>query len=93
MKKPVEETLIAAFPEFDVLVEPRPDGSLLLTLQQEERLVMRRALSLGQVQSEMHLEWLISSIQRDLAIEAGRAPMIAKLQSQSRIRLPTYEFT
>ncbi|GAB3383822.1 DUF3509 domain-containing protein [Azotobacter armeniacus] len=91
--KQIEETLIAAFPECDVLIEPRPDGSLLLTLQQGERLVMRRALSLSQVQNRVHLDWLISSVQRDLAIEAGKAPMLARLQSQSRVRLPTYAST
>ncbi|GAB3461588.1 DUF3509 domain-containing protein [Azotobacter salinestris] len=88
--KQIEETLIAAFPEYDVLLEQRPDGSLLFTLQQDEHPVMRRALSPTQMQNSLQLDWLIGAIQRDLAIEAGKAPMVARLQSQSRLRLPTY---
>lgn len=88
--KQIEETLVAAFPEYEVLLEPRPDGSLLFSLQQGERQVMRRALSFSQLQNRTQLDWLIGSVQRDLAIEAGQTPMLARLQSQSRVRLPTY---
>ncbi|MFC0711231.1 DUF3509 domain-containing protein [Azorhizophilus paspali] len=88
--KQIEETLVAAFPEYQVLLKQRPDGSLLFTLRQDGRPVMRRALSLDQMRNSLQLDWLISAIQRDLAIEAGEAPMVARLQSQSRLRLPTY---
>lgn len=90
--KQVEEMLVAAFPEYLVVTQPRPDGSLLFTLQQDGQLVLRRALSFGQVRSRMQLDWVIGSVRRDLAIEAGQAPVIAALQSQSRIRLPSYDF-
>lgn len=90
--KQVEDILSTAFPEFDVVTQHRPDGSLLLSLQQGGRPVLRRALSYGQVQSRLQLDWVIGSLRRDLAIEAGQAPAIAALQSQSRIRLPRYEY-
>lgn len=87
-----EKTLSAAFPEFEVLTVPRPDGGLLLTLRNDDRDIVKRALSKGQTQADIQLEWVISSIRRDLALEAGMSPAIARLQSQSRTGLPTYEY-
>lgn len=87
-----EETLSAAFSEFEVVTTPRPDGGLLLVLRNDGRDVLKRAVSKGQVQSQLQLEWVISSIRRDLALEAGMSPAIARLQSQSRTRLPTYDY-
>jgi len=91
--KQIVETFVAAFPDCEVLLERRPDDSLLLTLQQGERLVLRRALSLAQLRNRLQLDGVIGLIQRDLAIEAGQAPMLAMLQRQSRLRLPTYALT
>ncbi|WP_217476051.1 DUF3509 domain-containing protein [Stutzerimonas stutzeri] len=87
-----EKVLSAAFPEFEVLTCPRPDGGLLLTLRNDDRDIIKRALSRGQTQTNIQLEWVISSIRRDLALEAGMSPAIARLQSQSRTGLPTYEY-
>ncbi|TLX53846.1 hypothetical protein DN824_02255 [Stutzerimonas nosocomialis] len=89
---PAQRTLTAAFPEFEVITTPRPDGGLLLTLQSGDRSIIKRALSKGQTQTQEQLEWVISSIRRDLALEAGMSPAIAHLQSQSRTGLPTYEY-
>ncbi len=87
-----EKVLSAAFPEFEVVTCPRPDGGLLLTLRNDDRDIIKRALSKGQTQTNIQLEWVISSIRRDLALEAGMSPAIARLQSQSRTGLPTYEY-
>jgi hypothetical protein len=87
-----EKVLSAAFPEFEVITAPRPDGGLLLTLRNDDRDVIKRALSKGQTQTNIQLEWVISSVRRDLALEAGMSPAIARLQSQSRTGLPTYEY-
>tara|TARA_Y100001949_G_scaffold168756_1_gene167875 strand:- start:14324 stop:14602 length:279 start_codon:yes stop_codon:yes gene_type:complete len=87
-----EKVLSAAFPEFQVVTAPRPDGGLLLTLRNDDRDVIKRALSKGQTQTNIQLEWVISSVRRDLALEAGMSPAIARLQSQSRTGLPTYEY-
>lgn len=84
------EMLSNAFKEFQIQVDKRPGGGLLVSLCQAEQPVLQRVLPVEQCQSALHLEWLISAIRRDLAIEAGRAPQIANLQSQSRMRLPTY---
>jgi len=74
-----QQFLTAAFPEFEVLTEPRPT-------------LVKRALSKGQTQTRIQLEWVVSSVRRDLALEAGMSPSIAHLQSQSRTALPTYEY-
>ncbi|WP_312245503.1 DUF3509 domain-containing protein [Stutzerimonas nitrititolerans] len=87
-----EQVLTAAFPEFEVLTTQRPDGGLLLILRNDGREVLKRAVSKGQTQTAIQLEWVISSIRRDLALEAGMSPAIARLQSQSRTALPTYEY-
>lgn len=87
-----QRTLAAAFPEFEVVTEPRPDGGLLLTLSNDGRVMIKRAVSRGQCQTAVQLEWVICSIRRDLALEAGMSPSIAHLQSHSRAGLPTYEY-
>lgn len=84
------EMLSNAFNEFEVQVDKRPGGGLLVSLCSADQPVLQRVLPAEQCHSAMHLEWLISAIRRDLAIEAGQAPKIANLQSQSRMRLPTY---
>lgn len=86
------QILTAAFADFELATTPRPDGGMLMTLSRDGEEVVRRALSAGQVRSRTQLEWVISSVRRDLALEAGLAPSIARLQSQSRNALPTYEY-
>ncbi|MFC3608392.1 DUF3509 domain-containing protein [Stutzerimonas tarimensis] len=88
----VTNMLTAAFPEFDVVTDKRPDSGILLTLRHDGQDIVRRAISPGQASSALQLEWVISSIRRDLALEAGMSPAIAHLQSQSRTALPTYEY-
>ncbi|TBU89282.1 DUF3509 domain-containing protein [Stutzerimonas kirkiae] len=87
-----QQILTAAFPEFEVQIVSRPDGGLLLTLRNEEQDVLRRALSKGQARTAVQLDWVVSSIRRDLSLEAGVAPVITHLQSQSRSALPSYEY-
>lgn len=87
-----EKILTAAFSEFEVVTVQRPDGGLLLVLRNDGRDVIKRAVSKGQTLNAVQLEWVVSSIRRDLALEAGMSPAIARLQSQSRTRLPTYEY-
>ncbi|MGV8841742.1 MAG: DUF3509 domain-containing protein [Pseudomonas sp.] len=82
----------AAFADFDVTTQIRPDGSLLLTLNSDERVIIRRAIDVGQFNTPLQLEWQVGAIRRDLALGAGRSPVIATLQSQSRTSLPTYDF-
>ena len=81
-----------AFADFDVTTQIRPDGSLLLTLHSGERVIVRRAIDVGQFNTPLQLEWQIGAIRRDLALSVGKSPVIATLQSQSRTSLPTYDF-
>jgi hypothetical protein len=87
-----QQYLTAAFPEFEVSTKARPDGGLLLTLRNDDGTIVKRALSKGQTQSRTQLDWAISSVRRDLALQAGMPPSVARLQSQSRSALPTYQY-
>ena len=85
------ESFTSAFPLFSVQVAMRPGGGLLVTLKDTER-ELQRAIPSEHKHSTLHLEWIISAIRRDLALEAGQAPNIDNLQSQSRVRLPVYSY-
>lgn len=73
----------AAFPDFDVATQVRPDGGVLLILGSGDRMIARRAMAQGQFNTPAQLEWQISAIRRDLALEAGLSPRIAALQGQA----------
>lgn len=85
------ESFTCAFPQFSVHISTRPGGGLLVTLKDAAR-ELQRAIPADQIQSALHLEWIISAIRRDLALEAGVPPSIDNLQSQSRVRLPAYSY-
>lgn len=85
------DVISAAFPGFTVATELRPNGGVLVTLKEGER-ELKRAIPADHIQSKIHLEWVVSALRRDLAVEAGVAPVIGDLQSQSRVRLPTYGY-
>ncbi|MET1079952.1 MAG: DUF3509 domain-containing protein [Pseudomonas sp.] len=74
----------AAFPDFDIATQIRPDGGLLLTLHAGDRIIAKRSLPFGQFNSPLQLEWQISAIRRDLALDAAMAPAVVALQSHSR---------
>ena len=85
------DVICNAFPTFEVSTQLRPNGGVLVVLREGDR-ELKRAIPADQAQSKIHLEWVVSAIRRDLAIEAGEAPVISDLQSQSRVRLPTYGY-
>lgn len=86
------DVIALAFPTFEVTTQVRPGGGILVILKDGER-ELRRAIPPDHAQSKVHLEWVVSAIRRDLALEAGVAPTICDLQSQSRVRLPTYGYS
>ncbi|TRX73719.1 DUF3509 domain-containing protein [Pseudomonas mangiferae] len=82
-------TIEAAFPDYNLSVSPRPDGSHLLTLLKDGEL-HQRVVPAPHSGIPMRTEWVISAIRRDLDLETGRVPTVADLQSQARRLLPTY---
>ncbi|PAU58416.1 hypothetical protein BZL41_18035 [Pseudomonas sp. PIC25] len=85
------ERVAAAFPDFKLATQPRPDGYYLLVLQRQDGKELKRAVPSTQFSAPERVDWLISAIRRDLAQEAGLPPpSVTTLQSQSRSCLPTY---
>ncbi|MES2817957.1 MAG: DUF3509 domain-containing protein [Pseudomonadota bacterium] len=79
----------AAFPQFSVAIESRPDGGAVVSLK-DESLLLRRALTSQQCICGKERAWVVEALRRDLALNTGSAPDIKKLQSQNRFALPTY---
>ena len=84
------QLLSAAFPDMKVRTTSRPDGGLLITLEDVSGMEVNRAISHAQSRSQTQLEWLVSAIKRDMALNEGKTPTVGRLQSQSRYELPRY---
>ena len=86
----VQEKFASVFSEFEVTTQLRPDGGVLLTLRNSEGMQIRRSVSYAQLHTPVQLDWVISAIRRDLAVQPSELPAISMLQSQHRFDLPTY---
>lgn len=84
------DKLLSAFSEFQISTQSRPDGGLLLKLQDKTGRSVARTLSYHQLRSSLQIEWVIAAIRRDLAMQPGDLPAITSLQSQHRFDMPTY---
>ncbi|MFW0754413.1 DUF3509 domain-containing protein [Pseudomonas sp. H11T01] len=85
----IQEKFSSLFSNFDVTIQARPDGGILLTLRNSEK-QLKRSISYAQLHAGDQLSWVISAIRRDLAEQASELPNISMLQSQHRFALPTY---
>jgi hypothetical protein len=84
------ERISAAFPQFRVSANERPDGDYLISLHSEDGQQIKRVLPYQSLDSIERTDWLIGAIRRDLAVAAGQRPNIKELQSQRGYQLPTY---
>lgn len=84
-----KEQIVAAFPDYTVTMQPRPDGSQLLTLERDGEQI-KRIIPSPQLSAPVRVEWLISALRRDLAKNAGMLPPAHTLQSQHPRSLPQY---
>lgn len=78
------DKLISAFPEYELSTKPRPDGGFVLTLEREGKFFQRVVAKSAQ------LDWLISTLMRDLALENGEVPPVESLKVLHRKPLPRY---
>ncbi|MGQ7819467.1 hypothetical protein B6S59_25655 [Pseudomonas sp. A46] len=60
-----------AFPQHRVTVAPRPDGSLLLSLEGPDGLCFSKAIDREALYSEARVSQAIREVQRDLKLDAG----------------------
>ncbi|WP_397448882.1 DUF3509 domain-containing protein [Pseudomonas sp. NA-150] len=86
----IQEKFASVFSEFDVTTQLRPDGGVVLSLRNSEGQQTRRSITYAQLHTPVQLEWVISAIRRDLAVQPSELPAISMLQSQHRFDLPTY---
>jgi hypothetical protein len=86
----IQEKFASVFSGYQVTTQPRPDGTVLLTLCDSDGKQIRRSISYAQLHTAEQLTWVISAIRRDLASQASELPAINLLQSQHRFALPTY---
>jgi hypothetical protein len=84
------DRLISAFAGFQTSTRNRPDGGVLFEIKDGSGGTITRAISHMQLHNALQMEWLISSIRRDMAASPEHLPAIAALQSQQRFDMPTY---
>ncbi len=65
--------LYDAFPQHQVIIKPRPDGSLLLTLKGTDGQSVCKALDSEALYSDERVRQVIRELQRDMKLEAGEA--------------------
>jgi hypothetical protein len=82
------QQISAAFPDYLVSANRRPDDSYLLVLA-KENVQIKRVVAGKSLGSETGTEQLIHALQRDLALESGQLPGNTSLRF-SCSDLPTY---
>ncbi|QEY62789.1 DUF3509 domain-containing protein [Metapseudomonas lalkuanensis] len=80
-----------AFPQHQVTVQPRPDGSLLLTLQGRDGKPVCKAIDSEAFYSDERVRQVIHELQRDLKLEAGEVHWHDKGVDWVSRELPTYQ--
>lgn len=78
------DKLVSAFPEYQLSSKSRPDGGFVLTLEREGKTFQRV------VAATVQLDWLVSTLKRDLALEHGEVPPLDSLKMLHRKPLPRY---
>ena len=79
--------LAKAFPDYEFSAQLRPDGGYVVALDHAGTRFHR---VLPALQRPDHLEWTISTIKRDMALELGEVPPVESLKSLRKTPLPRY---
>ncbi|MCY1277463.1 hypothetical protein D9M68_334800 [compost metagenome] len=79
-----------AFPQHQVDIKPRPDGSLLLSLVGEDGKPFCKVIDSDALYSERHVHQAIRELQRDMKLEAGEVVWNGKGIDWVSRELPTY---
>ncbi|MDH4567483.1 DUF3509 domain-containing protein [Pseudomonas sp. BN414] len=80
-----------AFPQHQVDVKPRPDGSLLLTLTGEDGESFSKAIDNEAFYSDARVRQVIRELQRDMKLEAGEVHWHDRGIDWVSRDLPTYQ--
>ncbi|BAN48932.1 DUF3509 domain-containing protein [Metapseudomonas resinovorans] len=79
-----------AFPNLQVMVRPRPDGSLLLSLIGANGASFCKAIDREALYSDERVRQVIRELQRDMKLDAGEVQWHAKGVDWVTRELPTY---
>jgi hypothetical protein len=84
------QQIAAAFPDFQMTAQPRPDGGYLVILRRQDDTEVRRVVTIGQLATDTQTEWLINAMRRDMALQFGEVPPVESLRMLRQSGLPTY---
>jgi hypothetical protein len=82
--------LFEAFPTYDVAIEPRPDGRLLLTLRQSDEVTLRKVIDKATVCCQKQVRCLVGDVLRDLKLASGDVAWAEDSRQWLRGDLPTF---
>ncbi|WP_137822768.1 DUF3509 domain-containing protein [Pseudomonas sp. D(2018)] len=80
-----------AFAQYQVVVKPRPDGSLLLTLTGQDGEALCKAIDNEAFYSDARVRQVIRELQRDMKLDAGEVHWHDKGIDWVSRDLPTYQ--
>ncbi|BBP81834.1 DUF3509 domain-containing protein [Pseudomonas sp. No.21] len=79
--------LAKAFPDYEFSAQLRPDGGYVVALE-KDGIRFQRVVPALKVAEQ--LEWTISTIKRDMALELGEVPPVESLKNLHKTPLPRY---
>lgn len=79
-----------SFPDYDVKIKPRPDGTLLLTMRRGELPALNKAIDSTAIFCERAMRDLIREVQRDIKLAAGEIRFHGEGSQWIRNKLPTF---
>lgn len=79
--------LAKAFPDYEFSAHLRPDGGYVVALE-KDGIRFQRVVPALKVAEQ--LEWTISTIKRDMALELGEVPPVESLKNLHKTPLPRY---
>lgn len=84
------QQIAAAFADFQMTAQPRPDGGYLLILRRQDATEVRRVVTASQLATSAGTQWLINALRRDMALQFGEVPPVDALRMLRQSGLPTY---
>ncbi|MFI8482832.1 DUF3509 domain-containing protein [Pseudomonas sp. NPDC078700] len=82
--------IFRAFPEFNINLSARPDATVLITLEREGKVELRRVVDPLNIYTPFHVHSLIRELQLELKLRTGEVTWKGKGSQLLESTLPTY---
>lgn len=79
-----------SFPDYDVKIKPRPDGTLLLTMHKGETPALNKAIDSAAIFCDRSMRDLVREVQRDIKLASGEIRFHGEGSQWIRNKLPTF---